>query len=340
MKVMLKRTLLMSLLVLALIGLMVIGVGAEAMTGTYADDAAAVEAGAVAKIAVDGGDTTYYATLADAIADATADTVVTLIADITDLGEPVKRNSTYCYIYVAEDKNFTLDLNDCKIAVADPGVSSNGDFAVVYVKGALTIQDSGATQSGAITVTTVTTLHTSNSSVIENRGGSLTIKSGTIEHKGFNGSALGTFAIHNNTNSFGDSSLSISGGNVIASEGSAIRLTTTSPVEAGSGSTYFLMTGGSVVGQETGIWLMPANNRSDVEAIVSISGGTVTAEVDAFYTNFCTVDTNLSTTISGGTFNGTVQGKDGEIAITGGSFNGEVIIKDGNKVPEIGRAHV
>lgn len=333
MKVMLRRTLLMTLLVLALVGLMVIGVGAEALTGTYADDAAAVADGAVAKVTVDGSNATYYSTLAEAMADATDNAVVTLLADITDLGEPVKRDSTYCYIYVAEGKNITLDLNDCEIAVADPGASNNGDFAAVYVKGSLTVQDSGATQSGAITVTTVTTLHTSNSSVIENRGGSLTINGGTIEHKGFNGSALGTFAIHNNTNSFGDSALTINGGSIIASEGSAIRLTTTSPVEVGSGSTYFLMTDGSVVGKETGIWLMPANNRSDVEAIVSISGGTVTAEVDAFYTNFCTVDTKLSTTISGGTFNGTVQGKDGEIAIAGGTFNGEVIIKDGNKVP-------
>ncbi len=333
MKVMLRRTLLMTLLVLALVGLMVIGVGAEALTGTYADDAAAVADGAVAKVTVDGSNATYYSTLAEAIADATDDAVVTLLADITDLGEPVKRDSTYCYIYVAEGKNITLDLNDCEIAVADPGVSSNGEFAVVYVKGSLTIQDSGAEQTGAIVVTDVTALHSSNSSAIENRGGTLTVNGGTIEHKGFNGSALGTFAIHNNTNTFGDASLTINGGNVIASEGSAIRLTTTSPVEAGSGATYFLMTGGSVVGKETGIWLMPANNRSDVEAIVSISGGTVTAEVDAFYTNFCTVDTKLSTTISGGTFNGTVQGKDGEIAIAGGTFNGEVVIKDGNKVP-------
>lgn len=66
MKVMLRRTLLIALLALTLLGLLAIGVGAAAMTESFADDAAAIAGGAVAKI-TDGETTAYYAKVGDAL---------------------------------------------------------------------------------------------------------------------------------------------------------------------------------------------------------------------------------------------------------------------------------
>ena len=289
----------------------------------------------VATITVD-NTTTYYKTLADAFAAANGNTVV-LATDITDPAKLVAGgavsapNSYNCYVYIDEGETVVLDLNGYKIAVVDP--LSDKNFAIINNHGTLTICDNSASQTGAIIVTSASkTSDDFNSAVLVNRGGTMTVNSGTIEHQDLAYSTTNTFAIENMNNSYGDTTLIINGGNIIASQATAIRIYTTSPsAQAGSGAAYFTMTGGSVKGYETGIWLLPTNNSSDVEATVIIEGGTITADIDAFYSNIHAKTELLNTTISGGTFTGTVSAKDGEIAITGGTFNSDVIIKNADK---------
>jgi len=332
MKVMLKRTLLLSLLVLVVASLTVFGISAEALTGTYADDAAAVEAGAVAKIAVDGEATTYYATLADAMADATADNVVTLIADITDPGDlvdggaTVKGMSTNTYIVVEKGQTVVLDLNGHTIAVADP--MSSGSFAIIVNLGTLTINDSSAEQTGAITVTS-TTSTSGNPSVLENRGGTLTINGGTIEHKATDYA----FAIYHWANTTGDAYLNINGGTVKSGYvGIYIRAESPTAETNPNGMVYVNMTGGTVTATKHGAYLADMHYAyGDSAAAVTISGNAILEGGDYAYYSYphkTTVETpNLNTVIEGGTFNGKVRAKDGDITITDGTFNGAVSIR-------------
>lgn len=192
-----------------------------------------------------------YSTLAEAAA---ADGSIKLLENI-ELNEAVKMNTTV-----------ELDLNGKTITGTD---TTNANFGLITVnKGDLTITDSVG--NGKITVkATVNSGWNRYSAVIANNQGTVTVKSGTIEHLGGTDMA---YAIDNLTNGeIGAATLTIEGGTII-SPYRAIRQFANSATHTNT----LIVTGGTITGANKGIWLQSSNAKANKAELI-ISGGSVSS---------------------------------------------------------------
>ena len=140
-----------------------------------------------------------YLTLAEAAAVAEGKTV-TMLANV-ELAESIVFTGTT-----------TLDLNGKKITGTDNNTSGNF-YLINNNRGELTIVDSSAEQTGAITLTATTERNWSASSVVvANNSGTVTVNGGTIQHLGGTSMAYGIDNLTNGANTV--ATLNIEGGNV------------------------------------------------------------------------------------------------------------------------------
>ena len=206
-----------------------------------------VESLTVAPMVVVG--TTGYQSLAEAFANVQDGETVTLYADLA-LAESV-----------VNTKTVTFDLNGKTITGTDNNESGNF-YLINNSKGNLTIVDGSEDKTGKITLVATTERNWSASSVVvANNLGTVTVKSGTIEHLG--GTAM-AYALDNLTN--GDNTvatLNIEGGN-IASTYRAVRQF------ANKGTNNLNITGGDIAS----VWMQSPNALANVVNI-DITGGTV-----------------------------------------------------------------
>ena len=292
--------------------------------GTY-DRAVAEEFCAEGYIPVDNGDGTYgvkegtfvaevggvkYESLQDAINAAGEGDTITLLADITvssDLADAA--NGLY---NIAADDKITIDLGGKTIDVTD---NSTGNFIVFYNYGELTIKN------GTVNVTSTNNrLWNAQSTIILNRGGILTIESGSYVHNGGTDMAI---TVDNSGNSFGDAYLYVNGG-TIESTYVGIRLRMADPTlngNPGNGLVYTEITDGEIYGGTRGIWAQITNATSDELGSLAITGGTIGGGNNSLRITTDGHD-NIDVTISGdAVINGAILGEGSDFAITGGTFN-------------------
>ena len=251
-----------------------------------------------------------YASLQEAIDAAGEGDTITLLADITvssDLADAAKG----LYNIAADDK-ITIDLNGKTINVTD---NSTGNFIVFYNYGELTIKN------GTVNVTSTNNrLWNAQSTVILNRGGILTIESGSYVHNGGTDMAI---TVDNSGNSFGDAYLYVNGG-TIESTYVGIRLRMADPSlngNPGNGLVYTEITGGEIYGGSRGIWAQITNATSDELGSLAITGGTIGGGNNSLRITTDGHD-NIDVTISGdAVINGAIGGEGSDFAITGGTFD-------------------
>lgn len=192
-----------------------------------------------------------YSTLAEAAA---AGGSIKLLENI-ELNEAVAMNTTV-----------ELDLNGKTITGTD---TTSKNFGLITVnRGNLTVKDNVG--GGKITVeATVNSGWNRYSAVIANNQGTVTVKSGTIEHLGGTDMA---YAIDNLTNSgIGAATLTIEGGNIV-SPYRAIRQFANCTKELNK----LEVKGGTITGANKGIWLQSSNAKANKAELV-ISGGSVSS---------------------------------------------------------------
>ena len=197
-----------------------------------------------------------YATLEEAISAAKAGDTVVLMKNI-ELNNAV---------VISADDKITLDLNGKTITGTD---STNANFGLVTVnKGDLTVKDSIG--SGKITLkATVNSGWNRYSAVIANNQGTVTVKSGTIEH--FGGTDM-AYAIDNLTNSgIGAATLTIEGGTIV-SPYRAIRQFANCTTHVNK----LEVKGGTITGTNKGIWLQSSNAKANKAELI-ISDGSVSS---------------------------------------------------------------
>lgn len=272
---------------------------------------------------------TEYSTLQEAIDAAQPGETVTLLTDLTV--ESSLNDAANGVFNIAADDNIVIDLGGKTITATD---NSAGNFILFYNYGELTIKN------GTVTVTaTVDRSWNAQSTVILNRGGVLTVESGTYIHNG--GSAM-SFVLDNSGNSYGDAYAYINGGS-LSSAYIAIRMRmadTTLNGTPGNGTVYLNVTGGSVYGENAGIWGQITNASSQKLGALEISGGTIEGGKNAIN---MTADgyENIFVAISGDAcINGALKGEGSDFNISGGTFtssvssdflaNGFVLVENGD----------
>ena len=270
-----------------------------------------------------------YTTLKEAFdaVPANTETTIVVLKDVVIVGN--------AGITVPVGKTIVLDLNGYTVKNA---VNQDTHSQVITNKGTLTIQDSSdtalnGTGTGLLTNgiedgtnpgewwSTPQYNYTTN--VITNIG-TLTIKSGRI----FN-TAMGSicYGIDNNSGS-GNAILNIEGGRIERSKGSVIRMFCNSVTNENT----FNMTGGFVGNDKTytGLWVqLPGSNGQAKKATLNITGGTLTGTYAFYDYSYGDVYTNVSYTITGGTFDGAIFSYGANsFVITGGVFNDSVYSKE------------
>ena len=226
-----------------------------------------------------------YETLAEAIAAAKDGETVTLLADITHEGSQ---------LVIAADKSLTLDLNGKTLKVS----KYTAKAAQVSVLGNLTVTDGSAAQTGVICSDYT---GTSGLVVCVEKDGALTMKGGRITTEGM---AKAGNAVKIATGG----TVEMTGGTIACDakrSNVAVNL-------AGSPS-RFTMTGGSVVADNgestTAILAESSKSTLVIRDAAKVSGPTAVSAKPA------------ATTISGGTFKGTIDANKG---VSGGTFDREV----------------
>ena len=239
----------------------------------------------VASVTKAKGVSVNFATLADAIAAAKDGETVKLLADITHEGSQ---------LVIAADKRLTLDLNGKILKVS----KFTAKAAQVSVWGSLTVTDGSAAQTGVICSDYT---GTAGLVVCVEENGALTMKGGRITTEGM---AQAGNAVKIATGG----TVEMTGGTIVCDakrNNVAVNL-------AGS-SSRFTMTGGSVV----------ADNGESTTAILAKSSESTLAISDAAKVSGPTAvfAKSVATTISGGTFEGTIKANKG---VSGGTFDREV----------------
>ncbi len=275
----------------------------EKLTAGNSSDTVAVTRTVLKAVAM--VDSTYYATLADAVTAASSGDKVTLLADCT------------VDALITVSTTVELDLNGCSVT-PDTGYTGTNMFAVAS-GGSLTISDSG--EDGNITATnrailvysggtlnvTDGTIHGDSIGIFSN-GGTVTVSGGAVScyDTSSNGTYTSYSAIYCDTTSGG--SLSITGGEIsgyrgIINWGSDVTISN-GTVSAASAACAIQQTGGSL----------------------TISGGTVTntGTGQAIF-----ISQGASATISGGTITAPYEDygvgvliQKGSLTMTGGSVYG------------------
>lgn len=277
----------------------------------------------VASITI-GGQTTLYASLAEAIADVPTDgteTTITMIADT---------NIAYsgAGMTIPTNKIVVLELAGHVVTgYCDSGSSS----ALITNNGTLTIQDSTDTAKNGtgtgklVTGASPTWIYdgTGNfagsyaTNLITNYG-TVTVKSGVLENVS-TGSAC--YAIDNNSTNR-NAIANIEGG-LVKGTSVAIRQFCNSPTYEDTVN----ISGGTVTGSYAGIWIqLPGSDATKaMNANLNVTGGTLEGEYAFYDYSFGNSFDATQFTLSGGTFKGDVFSYGASIDISGdATFNGEV----------------
>jgi len=268
--------------------------------------------GGVAKI----GDV-RYADIPSAIDAAAAGDTITLLRDIV-LEAPIT---------VAADKQFTLELNGKTVSYE----SAVAGEAMITNKGNLTIVDSSAANTGKISFTYTGQPDTSygKGNYTISNGGTLTLKSGTVENNTAKMSHA-CYAIDNNSNNSA-ATLTIDGGKVVNTNNYAVRQV------VGKNANILNINGGEITGTRA-VWMQLAGSDTTVapDVQLNVTGGKLNAtgesadyQLAVYSYSYGYSMENVSITISGGEFNGDIALTGGKnktavesVNITGGTFNG------------------
>lgn len=256
--------------------------------------------------------TTVYGDLNDAAAAAAADGTVTLLGNMAI--ESDLNNAAEGLCNIAADAQVTIDLNGKTIDVTD---KSAGNFIVFYNYGNLTIKN------GTVNLVAENNrAWNAQSTIILNRGGELTIESGTYTHLGGTDMA---FALDNSGNSFGDAYATIVDG-TLESTYTAIRNRMADPTlngNPGNGIAELTIQGGLIKGVKRGIWGQITNASSDFLGSLTVTGGTIEAtdaiRMDADSHENITVEISDEAVIKGN-----LAGDYADYNVTGGTFYNEV----------------
>ena len=230
---------------------------------------------------------TPYETLAEAFANANGATVK-LIADI----------ETTETITIPADAAVTLDLNGHKIVATD-NKAANVNYELFYIYGEMTVIGDGAIE---LTSTSNDTAWAKSSSIFHNRGGVLTIESGSFTHKG--GTAM-AYVVDNSANSYGDATTTINGGTLTSAYiGIRNRMDTYGANGGGNGVAKLAITGGEITGKYA-VWGQVSS--AGVKGEIAISGGKLTGAEGKEALRVGTDATGeIKTAVSGGTFSSAV----------------------------------
>lgn len=255
------------------------------------------------------GDTKYL-TVADAVEAVPADgteTTITMLKDVDFEGNNVAT--------IPVGKNVVLDLVG-KTITLNP--TENAASQVLTNEGTLKIVDSSNEQNGKLT-NNVAEDWSYSAQLITNKG-TLTIDAGIYENNAPGQSEFNNFNYAvKNTNASNAMSLTINGGKFTA------KTFVVDLLGESSNGLNFTMTGGEITSAgKSGITLGTTAGSKPV-GVINISGGTITGEEDAIQAVANGDNSKLSYVISGGTFNGNVEGYDSPMTITGGTFNGHVL---------------
>ena len=245
-----------------------------------------------------------YATLTEAIAEATAGQTIKLVADLSVDTE------TYT---IGAGKSVVLDMNGKTITATDNKQSGNYELFYI-VDGNLTVTGSGTINLKA----TYNRAWNAMSVIFHNRGGVLTVHNGTFEHLG--GSDM-AYVIDNSGNYYGDATTNISGGNFKSSY-IVIRNRMEQNKHGKSGTTYLNISGGTFEGVRRTIWgqASSTNVESPATGEINISGSAV---VKGLIENSYALGAQTMTTLTGGSVENFI-GKVGELTVKGGEITGEV----------------
>jgi len=250
-----------------------------------------------------------YTSLQNAIDEADGKIVV-LQSDLTITSD--LNNAAKGYFNIADGKKVTIDLNGKTIDVTDNSV---GNFILFYNYGELTLKN------GTVNITsTIDRDWNAQSSVVLNRGGILTIESGTYTHNGGTDMAI---TICHSGNSFGDAYMTVKEGTINSSYvGVRMRMAdTTLNGNPGNGVVYMTVEGGEINGAKRGIWGQITNASSDELGTLGVTGGKIVGGAAAILMDTDSHD-NTNVSVSGdAVIVGALQGDAADYSIKGGSFS-------------------
>ena len=254
------------------------------------------------------GDTTYT-TLSEAIDAAQYGDTVTLLSDLTI--ESDLNSAAEGYFNIAEEDKITLDFGGKTINLTD---NSTGNFILFYNYGDLTIKN------GTVNLTATNNREwNAESAIVLNRGGNLTIESGTYTH---NGGTDMAFVVDNSGNYYGDAITDIEGG-TLTSAYIAIRNRMEQNSHGASGKATLNISGGTITGTKRAVWAQAASTSatSPATGAINVTGGEV-GLIDTARSS----GAECMTTISGGTV-AEFKGEAGELTVTeNGTITGTVTI--------------
>ncbi|MBO7310808.1 MAG: hypothetical protein J6U86_05385 [Clostridia bacterium] len=258
---------------------------------------------------------TGYETLGDAFAAAENNDVIVLVADVAiESAIADAQNGVY---NIPAGVKLTLNLDGHTINVID---NSNGNFILFYNYGEFTIKN-GTVEL----VATNNRAWNAQSTIILNRGGKLTVESGSYKHNGGTDMAI---TLDNSANSFGDAYMYIKGGE-ITSTYTAIRMRMENVAlnGAGHGTSNLEITGGSIYGVKRGVWghISSASTSPSLEiGALTVTGGTVEGGSNSIKMGEDSYN-NMEVKVSGNAqIKGEVSGDTTDFAITGGTFTTNV----------------
>ena len=258
------------------------------------------------------GDTKYM-TLEAAVADVPTDGTETTITVLRDL--IVQEGNAG--VTIPSGKNVVLDLNGRKVSQT---IDTEAASQVILNEGILTITDNSQDKDGTLTHSFASGVGAyKGNHVIVNKG-SLTINAGNI--RGTGGCDFGTTgATVVSTNVLGNSTLNVNGGLIHNQRDYAVGL-----IAENDNEIDFNMTAGEIYSSGiSGVIFESKEGATPAEgSCINISGGSLRGNENAIQTVQNGFNTKVSYNISGGTFNGDVQGYDNPMTISSGTFNGHV----------------
>ena len=236
------------------------------------------------------------------------DTIV-LLKDIT-----IETSAAELF-HIYDNDKIVIDLNGKAINVTE---SASGSFSIFYSYGDLTLKN------GTVNLTaTIERNWNASSAVVTNRGGVLTIESGSYNHLG--GTAM-AFSLDLSGNSYGDAYTTINGGS-LTSPYRAIRMRmadTTLNGNPGNGTVSLAVNGGYIYGTNCGIWGQITNPYAGELGGLGVTGGTIGGGTDAINIASDGHD-NISVGITGeAVIEGPLNGESNDFSISGGSFTHEI----------------
>lgn len=255
---------------------------------------------------------TKYMTLENAVAAVPnngTETTITMLKDVI-----VQEGNAG--ITISSEKNVVLDLNGKKVSQK---VSTVAASQVILNEGTLTITDNSPNKNGTLTHSFASGVGAYEGNHVILNKGSLTINAGNI--RGTGGDDFGTTgATVVSTNVLGNSTLNVNGGLIHNQRDYAVGL-----IAENDNEIDFNMTAGEIYSAGKGGVIFKSMEGAAPTGSINISGGSLRGNEDAIQTVQNGYNSNVLYNISGGTFNGDVEGSDNPMTISGGTFNNHVI---------------